>query len=231
MARDFNEPYARYLESNPGATFAEYYVDFVEGVVQSGKIHNSIGTACKNPEAIEQQAQWVLARLQDLGMCPDDYCVDMGCGSLGNAGPLMEFLKPGHYVGSDLTEKFWTYGKARFDADFLDARQPVFLLLDDAYEAKLAPYAPGFGFSIGVVEHIPAQELGVFFRRFVTPLVRGGRGFFSFTEGPSSEQVNARGFAYTRDDMAVELEKVGAAELKTVENCVGEHMFFFERYD
>lgn len=215
MTQDYREPFEQYLANNPGASFADYYVDFVDAAVKRGKVHRSIGPTCKDPALSAQRAEYVLERLKQLGITPTDHCVDMGCGSLGKAGPILAYINQGHYIGADVTERFWAYGLSRFDPAFLEDRQPHFFLLDDSYENKVTQFAPRFTFCCGVVNHIPATELDLFFRRFLLPLGNHGRGFFTFIERDSVTQINVREFAYTRPFLKEIMATYGVYELDT----------------
>lgn len=229
MSEEFQKPYQDYLAKNPGASFADYYVAFVDGIVQSGEVHNTIGTTCKKPEEKQQQAMGILETFCDLGLEPHDYCLDIGCGSLGNAGPLIGFLETGHYIGADLTDKFWQYGQARFETEFLVSKAPKFFLLDAFFVESAAEFQPKFAFASGVVNHIPPSEIDRFMRNLLEPLASGAKGFFSFKEGPVQTQVNDRAFQYPRSRIAQYAARYGAVELLGDDRFSGENQFFFHK--
>ena len=37
--------------------------------------------------------------LQSVGLTPDQYLLDMGCGTLRGGIPIIKYLEPGHYYG------------------------------------------------------------------------------------------------------------------------------------
>lgn len=142
---------------HPRGRYHDYYVERVTARLDEGQVHVSLG--CRSPEHARHAAagRAVLKRLVSLGLRPEHRVVDYGCGSLRIGRHLIDFLAADRYVGLDVTERFWRDGLRNLDPECTRRKRPRFALVEGP-----RPEPPDFLVSIGVLIHVPAQELSLY---------------------------------------------------------------------
>jgi cyclopropane fatty-acyl-phospholipid synthase-like methyltransferase len=69
--------------------------------------------------------------LTSMGLMPEHYLLDIGCGTLRGGIPLIEYLHRGHYFGIDVREQALVEGRKELQEAGLVEKQPTLLLSDD----------------------------------------------------------------------------------------------------
>lgn len=68
-----------------------------------------------------------IAFLKERGLRPDDYLLDIGCGTLRGGIPLIGYLKAGHYYGTDVRPDVLEEGRAELREHKLEGKRPVLI--------------------------------------------------------------------------------------------------------
>ena len=69
--------------------------------------------------------------LKSVGLKPDHYLLDLGCGTLRGGIPIIKYLQKGHYVGIESREHILDEGKKELLRYELNDKEPLLILSDD----------------------------------------------------------------------------------------------------
>jgi hypothetical protein len=131
-----------------------------------GDVLGTIGVEIADEaETRERGVQW-LARLVELGLRPEHLCVEYGCGSLWCAEPVIRHLQPNRFVGLDLTDQFYTFGRQRL-GDLLQEKQVRLATISRRTLRDVAAMKPDFVYSHRVIHHVSPKGL----KRYVGNLI------------------------------------------------------------
>lgn len=75
--------------------------------------------------------------LQSVGMGPEDYVLDFGCGVLRGGLPMIEYLNAGHYYGIESRSAVLDEGIKALREAGLQSKAPTLLAIDDLSTATL----------------------------------------------------------------------------------------------
>jgi SAM-dependent methyltransferase len=75
--------------------------------------------------------------LKSIGMVPDNYVLDLGCGVLRGGLPIIEYLHPGHYYGIESRPAVLHEGTVALKEAGLQFKTPTLLVIDDLSSASL----------------------------------------------------------------------------------------------
>lgn len=128
----------------------------------SGGRHSVLGNRVKDESAARSEAADFLQDLRRLGLKRDHRCIEIGCGSLWAAEPVIEFLHPGCFLGLDVTDLFFNPAKQRLSPAMLSEKRPEFAVLSGTALAGARALCPDFIFSRRTLVHVPPQELRAF---------------------------------------------------------------------
>lgn len=84
---------------------------------------------CGDPTSHVKRGKLIRGFLNELGLQRQHRVLNVGCGALSEGAPLIEFLDPGNYVGTDPNE--WLIRAALEDNPVLVNRQPEFVFSSD----------------------------------------------------------------------------------------------------
>ncbi|WP_275098980.1 SAM-dependent methyltransferase [Sedimenticola hydrogenitrophicus] len=106
--------------------------------------------------------------LRQMGLAPEHYLLDLGCGTLRGGIPLIEYLQPGHYFGIEVRAEALAEGRKELQEAGLEGKQPVLLQSDDVSQLSVEQqfdYAWAFPVLIHMQDPILDQTLGFIARR------------------------------------------------------------------
>ena len=83
---------------------------------------------------LKQRFQISFLRL--AGLRPEHELLDVGCGTLRGGGPIIEFLRPGHYCGIDVRADLLSEARKEVRERSLDMKAPRLLTVDDFLREK-----------------------------------------------------------------------------------------------
>lgn len=197
----FRNPSASELRSTQATPYAEQ----VQRQLAKGKLHSTLGDNVQDEAYTRQEALDWLQSLKRYGLRDTDLCVEIGCGSLWAAEPLIAFLPPDKFIGLDTTDAFFKMGLERLAAGLLAEKHPRFHVISADVLARVAAEGPDFLFARKVMIHVPAQELPGFLSRICSVL---GPTTTAVLEMPPTEktwQHNKRSWVYCLADVAARL--------------------------
>jgi SAM-dependent methyltransferase len=131
-----------------------------------------------------------LELLQREGLERDDYVLEVGCGALLSAIPIMSFLECEHYVGIDpnsyLREKTLLIAENRA---VVEASKPLFLQSSD-FDAECTEIVFDFIFAHSIMSHAAQWQLPQFLENTAKVLKEGGKVIFSLRLTEPNEYGN-----------------------------------------
>jgi len=129
-----------------------------------GELTNTLGVRIRDEAGIRADADRWLAELVKLGLRPGDLCVEYGCGSLWCAEPIIRHLQPGRFIGLDITDRFYEFGRQRLYS-LLTEKRVGLGVISRRNLRQVAALQPDLVYSHRVLHHIPRQELARYVHR------------------------------------------------------------------
>ena len=71
------------------------------------KRHAHVGS----PELYKRSRDFQIKFLKEMGLMPEDYLLDLGCGTLRGGIPIIRYLEKGHYYGIEILPDVLEEGK------------------------------------------------------------------------------------------------------------------------
>jgi hypothetical protein len=130
-----------------------------------GKRHTVLGNQVKDEAATRREAADFLTVLRRFGMKKTDRCIEIGCGSLWAAEPVIGFLQPDSFLGLDVTDLFFNEGRQRLQAALLSEKRPAFEVISRDSVARGFEFQPQFIFSRKTLVHVAPSDLPAFLRQ------------------------------------------------------------------
>jgi hypothetical protein len=211
----------RWRARNPGASHADFYAASVARRIAQGKSHCTLGSRGWLPghgpaiqwdqDSFAERGLGLWQQIRDFGLTPDLRCVDYGCGSLRLGQHAIRFLEAGNYWGIDIVDTFIAQGLALIGPDLIEQKQPHLGVINDSTLADIASWKPDFIFSNAVLQHVPSDELDVYFERLAGMMTRGTRAYVLFITAERERRVKAMNWAYPADILLAPLARAGLA--------------------
>ncbi len=111
--------------------------------------------------------------LKREGCAPESRVLEIGCGALHLAIPLIEYLNPGNYVGIDPNE-WLRQSSIKQNEKLIDDKVAFFLSRDD-FDASMAETRFDFVFAHSVLSHCARWQLNQFLQNTSKVLARDGK--------------------------------------------------------
>ncbi len=137
--------------------------------IKRGELTNTLGVQVRDESHIRDMGDRWLATLVQLGLRPDDVCVEYGCGSLWCAEPVIRHLHQGRFVGLDVTDAFYELGRQRL-GDVLIEKHVKLSVISRRSLRAVAALKPHFVYSHRVLHHVPPRALARYMRNLVSLL-------------------------------------------------------------
>ena len=193
-----------YKRSNPGATFAQFYVDKALRTINAGDAHSTLGTRLydKRPESqgesdFREAGRAAFARYRKLlKMNPQHKLVDYGCGSLRLGIHFIEYLEAGNYMGLDVTRDFIDIGVSAAK-DLVARKYPELDAISPASLAMAAAFEADFVVSNAVSYHVHPDETDDYFANLARICAKpGARLMFDAKLADEPVRFRERGWAW-----------------------------------
>lgn len=168
LRRKQRKQFARWLASNPGGTYGQFYAADARRRIDAGSAHATLGITTVDREVVTRRAHSLLEGFKAAGCRPEHVVVDYGCGSLWIGEAFMDYLEPGNYIGLDVSDVFFTEALTRMPADFIARKRPTLQLIGEQSLRMVRERKPDLVFSMAVLQHVPPGELGEHFRDVVS---------------------------------------------------------------
>lgn len=116
--------------------------------------------------------EYHLSFMQAHGLKSNQIVLDFGCGYGRTAVPLLKYLEPGNYVGTELSDKRVALAKEWVEREGLQGKKPCFVVSTDNTMPYLEDGSIDVVWTLSVFTHMPEKELHqvlAAFRRVVKP--------------------------------------------------------------
>lgn len=139
-----------------------------------------------------------LQLLQKEGLQESHYVLEVGCGALMSAIPIMSYLQSGHYVGIDpnpwLMKQSLLIGE---NQQVVHEKQPIFLSNMD-FDGSSCAITFDYVFAHSIMSHAAHWQLPLFFENTSKVLKENGKVIFSIRLTKPNEYGNEGAFQETR---------------------------------
>jgi hypothetical protein len=206
--------------THKGATFADFYAASIERGLRWGVSHKTLGRtkflAGKLPNGSRDwthdthSARGVrqFDMLRVAGLEPHHRCVDYGCGSLRIGQHLIAYLNEGNYCGLDIVDTFYTVGKSLIPEALIEAKSPVFGVINGGGLEKAKAFEPDFIVSIAVMSHVPPAEIGGYLENIVSIMAPSTTVVITLRTGEKTVRSGATSWTYAEGDLAQKLIEI-----------------------
>jgi hypothetical protein len=163
LRRHSDEAWQRYDNEDwqthdPSKPFKEFYAKNVEAKLRQGRPHRSLGGNLFGRK-YGKAGEGLFRRLVNLGLKPDDTCVDYGCGTLRLGIHAINYLNPRCYWGLDISDFLLQEGRKLIGDRLWVEKQPNLHVISADSVAEVAATRPAMLFSIKVLIHVHPDEL------------------------------------------------------------------------
>jgi ABC-type polysaccharide/polyol phosphate transport system ATPase subunit/SAM-dependent methyltransferase len=132
-----------------------------------------------------EAGRWQFEFLRAQGLQPQDFVLDVGCGSLATAVHLIPFVEPGHFVGADRNSSLLDAGmRIELPRAGIAPARAHFLLLNDTFDLGLIPYTFDFALADSLFAYLPFNSVARCLAEVVRKLKPSGRFYATWFENP-----------------------------------------------
>ena len=131
-----------------------------------------------------------LQLLHKEGLQPHHYVLEVGCGALMSAIPIMSYLETGHYVGID--PNTWLRNQTLLiseNQEVVKSKNPIFLNNTD-FDGSASGIMFDYVFAHSIMSHAAHWQLPLFFAKTAQILKKNGKVIFSIRLTEPSEYGN-----------------------------------------
>ena len=122
-----------------------------------------------------EHRRFQIDELKKLGLTPSSSVLEIGCGPLTAGIPVIEFLKPDHYVGVDVRADVLDLAWQQIGRNSLSAKNPRLIRSDDFATAELENRRFDFAWAFSVLYHLSDEILDRCFAAVACRLSSGGK--------------------------------------------------------
>ena len=202
--------FAHWKLKNPSATFADYYAGSIASRIKRGGSHRTLGQRryftkdIRTKTQQQRQGRRQFGVLLEIGLRPDQLCVDYGCGSLRVGQHAMRYLSSNRYLGMDIVDTFFKEGLKLLTAAET-GKKPMFRVITEFSLEEARAAKPDFIYCIAVVKHIPPNELAAFFESITSMMTPTTTLALNFEVGENGRRQGAKNWTYSREYMVERL--------------------------
>jgi len=124
--------------------------------------------------------------LKSVGMAPEHYVLDLGCGVLRGGLPIIEYVNEGHYYGIESRKAVLDEGRGALQEAGLQSKVPTLLVVDDLSRATLDRKFE-FIWAFSVLIHMEDRILDACLDFVSRYLARNGRMYANVNIGSEKE--------------------------------------------
>jgi ABC-type polysaccharide/polyol phosphate transport system ATPase subunit len=132
----------------------------------------------------EDEGAWVADFLRRHGLRPDQYLLDVGCGSLSAATRLLPFMDQSHYWGFEKNMELFVAGvQIELPRAGVRAERGHFVVNDD-FDLREVPHDFDLAIASSLVRRLPLNAVARCLAGVVKKLAPGGRFFVTWIDNP-----------------------------------------------
>jgi SAM-dependent methyltransferase len=130
----------------------------------------------------DEEGAWVFDFLRREGLRPDQYVLDVGCGSLGAAARLLPFMEQSHYWGFEKNVELFVAGvQIELPRAGVRAERGHFIVNDD-FDLGSAPHTFDVAIASSLLRRLPLNGVARAVASVVRKLAPEGRFFVAWAE-------------------------------------------------
>jgi hypothetical protein len=137
--------------------------------IAKGDLRDTLGVEVRDEAVTRARGERWAATLVQLGLRPEHLCVEYGCGSLWCAEPIIRHLQPARFVGLDITDRFYEFGRQRLGS-LLAEKQVRLDVISERTLREVAALKPDLVYSRKVIHHVPRRGLPRYVRNLAALL-------------------------------------------------------------
>jgi hypothetical protein len=217
---------------NREKNFADFYAWQVIRKLDAGHAHKTLGkrridrdTLLANP-AQHDPASFAATGTEEFselvlrGMQPGHKVIEYGCGSLRIGQHCIRLLADEHYVGMDITDRFYSDGKDMLDPSLIASKHPQFFVISNQSLSAVANWKADFIFAAAVTQHVPPFELDSFLDKLCSLKHKDARLVLFFVAADQETRLKGKSWTYTASELtAIVQRRLPYAALKVVPWC------------
>jgi cyclopropane fatty-acyl-phospholipid synthase-like methyltransferase len=128
--------------------------------------------------------------MQEFGLNPQQTVLDFGCGYGRSAIPLIKYLDPGKYIGTELSEKRLSLATEWVKREGLQHCEPTFIATTDNTMSFLQDGSVDAIWTLSVFTHMPEKEMHQVLGAFWRVLKESGVVYFHYNSPTNSKIVH-----------------------------------------
>lgn len=203
---------------NREKSFADFYAWQVTRKLDRGRAHKTLGKRRIESDAMFATApehdrmsfaargSVEFAELLRQGLQPQHKVVEYGCGSLRIGQRCIALLPDRHYVGMDITARFFRDGRDMLEPEAA-AKHPRFHVINDASLLEVRAWQPDFVFAAAVTQHVPPFELDAYVDRLCRLKQPHTRLVLFFVAAEREVRLKGKSWAYAASQLTTRLEQ------------------------
>jgi ABC-2 type transport system ATP-binding protein len=131
-----------------------------------------------------REGDWVVETLHRHGLRPDQYVLEVGCGSLAAARALLKTMDQSHYWGYERNRELFDAGVTiELPGAGVRAERGHFVVNDD-FDFSGVPHRFSLGIASAQVRHLPLNRIARLIASVVRHLAPGGRFILTWPDNP-----------------------------------------------
>lgn len=135
----------------------------------------------------EEEGAWVFEFLRSKGLKPDDYMLEVGCGSLSAALRLLPYMDQSHYWGFEKNLELFTAGvQIELTRAGVEADRGHFIVNDD-FDLSGAPHVFDIAIASSLTRRLSLNSIARCFANVVQKLAPRGRFYVTWPDVPQAE--------------------------------------------
>ncbi len=211
--------FRKFKKRDPTLSFGRYMAERMHANLSRGDIGNpdgaiSVALGESFWSAGEARAKTLLAA---MAPSPHDRIVDYGCGSLRIGAHFIRRQEPGCFLGLDVIDGFYEFGKRAIGPALLAEKAPRFHVIDEAGIALGEAFGADMVYSNVVCVHVHPDETAEYFRNLLRLTHKqGARLVFSARISPAAVRFEFDGWSWP-----MEFYRDALAELTLVRTVLG----------
>ena len=133
----------------------------------------------------DEEGEWAFEFLRSRGLRPDQYLLDVGCGSLAAAARLLPFMDQSHYWGFEKNVELFVAG-VQIELPRANVRpERGHFVVNDDFDLSSAPHQFDVAIASSLLRRLPLNAVGRCFASVIRKLTPGGTFYIAFAEpGP-----------------------------------------------
>jgi SAM-dependent methyltransferase len=134
----------------------------------------------------DEEGEWVFDFVRRQGLRPEQYLLDVGCGSLSAASRLLRYMQPSHYWGFEKNiELFIAGSQIELPRAGVRAELGHFIINDD-FDLSEATQLFDMAIASSLFRRLPLNSVARAMAGVIRSLTPGGRFYVTWPESPAS---------------------------------------------